>query len=582
MADKGKDKLPVEESSSSTRRHRRETAAADTQFMASARTAARTTRVPRPSMTVEEQEENDLFTAQLMSMMGTFEQLAKNPRMQKLLKTKDCRTGSQAETSQQATSRQRQVTEPVERVPTVVKGPVQHVTQAQDPARNGHRSNEQSMHPTIPMHTSFPGYFGGGSVFQSMIRPSPGFQGYMPSTGVIEGDYNVLKRGIGSTEKEKLRAFSRGLDVSIKYGVRNLKPATYEEALALAQNKELELNNGKPKQTTSTTSSQQTNGKSQANKTAMPNTPSKPKMTPDEKAKAGVIGGYFSPEEQKAYMVEQRCFGCHVKGHRKQDCAKSKERQQASTSTVAASPASKTPASLSTPSVAQLVPSLRQPQVVLDDKQEGIPTRLGLLRAYGFAKGHSFTILFGTGSEEDLISPQLATKLQCTMQPFDLDADAFTPGIRTQITQIATKVQFSVQQAPFERDLLVSPLTGCDMLIGNPWMTNHVSLIDSKSGTFFITEGVPSPVTITCDRSIPAAEKWLAELVQLEVLAFQPPIPEHYVHSLETAWSSASVQVFPLILQCESPVVERGGGCRRAINLGFCITCVNMATAVTN
>ncbi|MCO5585783.1 hypothetical protein L7F22_039719 [Adiantum nelumboides] len=165
MADKGKNKLPVEESSSSTRRHRRETAAADTQFMASARTA----RAPRPSMTAEEQEENDLFTALLMSMMGTFEQLAKNPRMQKLLKTKDYRTGSQAETSQQATSRQRQVTEPVERVPTVVIGPVQHVTQAQDPARNGHRSNELSTYPTIPMHTSFPGYFGDGEIQPSMI-----------------------------------------------------------------------------------------------------------------------------------------------------------------------------------------------------------------------------------------------------------------------------------------------------------------------------------------------------------------------------------------------------------------------------
>ncbi|MCO5560643.1 hypothetical protein L7F22_014260 [Adiantum nelumboides] len=135
--------------------------------MASARTAARTARAPRPGMTAEEQEENDLFTAQLMSMMGTFEQLAKNPRMQKLLKTKDYRMGSQAETSQQATSRQRQVTEPVERVPTVVTGLVQHVTQAQDPARNGHRSNEQSTHPTIPVHTSFPGYFGGNSIHET-------------------------------------------------------------------------------------------------------------------------------------------------------------------------------------------------------------------------------------------------------------------------------------------------------------------------------------------------------------------------------------------------------------------------------
>ncbi|MCO5592417.1 hypothetical protein L7F22_046420 [Adiantum nelumboides] len=79
IMDKGKGKLPVEESSSSTCRHRRETA--DTTFMASARTAARTTSAPRPSMTAEEQEENDLFTAQLMSMVGTFEQLVKNPRM---------------------------------------------------------------------------------------------------------------------------------------------------------------------------------------------------------------------------------------------------------------------------------------------------------------------------------------------------------------------------------------------------------------------------------------------------------------------------------------------------------------------
>ncbi|MCO5592049.1 hypothetical protein L7F22_046043 [Adiantum nelumboides] len=242
MADKGKDKLPVEESSSSTRRHRRETAAADTQFMAFARTA----RAPQPSMTAEEQEENDLFTAQLMSMMGTFEQLAKNPRMQKLLKTKDYRTGSQAETSQQATSRQRQVTEPVERVPTVVTGPVQHVTEAQDPARNGHRSNEQSTHPTIPMHTSFPGYFGGGSVFQFMIRPSPGFQGYMPSTGNpmydnigVQPGFRIVPGSIGMAGTDlgmagPARPYVRPMDlsggtcVSPNTDIPLLKPPVYD------------------------------------------------------------------------------------------------------------------------------------------------------------------------------------------------------------------------------------------------------------------------------------------------------------------------------------------------------------------
>ncbi|MCO5576412.1 hypothetical protein L7F22_030222 [Adiantum nelumboides] len=188
--------------------------------MASARRAARTARAPRPSMTAEEQEENDLFTAQLMSMMGTFEQLAKNPLMQKLMKTKDYRT--------------------------VVTGPVQHITQAQDLARNGHRSNEQSTHPTIPMHTSFPGYFGGGSVFQSMIRPSPEFQGYMPSRGnpmydniCVQPGFQIVPGNLGMAGTDlgmagPSRPYVRPMDLSGGTGVSPntdiplLKPPLYD------------------------------------------------------------------------------------------------------------------------------------------------------------------------------------------------------------------------------------------------------------------------------------------------------------------------------------------------------------------
>ncbi|MCO5571689.1 hypothetical protein L7F22_025436 [Adiantum nelumboides] len=278
----------------------------------------------------------------------------------------------------------------------------------------------------------------------------------------------TLAQQIGSTEKEKLRAFSRGLDASIKYGVRNLKPATYEEALALAENKELELNNGKPKQPTNTTSSQQTNGKSQANKTAKPNTPSKPKMTLDEKAKAGVKVATSHQRSRRPIRLSSDALGAMSKGIESRLCE-----MEGKTASLYFRSCS--------------IPSFKNPSIL----EHAI-------------SGTSCTQSSTTpGSEEDLISPQLATKLQCTMQPFDLDVDAFTPGIRTRITQIATKVQFSVQQAPFERAFLVSPLTCCDMFIGNPWMTTHVPLIDSKSGTFFITEGVPSPITITCDRSIP-------------------------------------------------------------------------------
>ena len=91
MADRGKGKLPPEESSSSTHRHRRDTVGA--QVSASARTE----HVPQVSMSVEEQEQEDLFQAQLLSMVGTFQELVKNPRMKKFLKSR--REDSQAESS---------------------------------------------------------------------------------------------------------------------------------------------------------------------------------------------------------------------------------------------------------------------------------------------------------------------------------------------------------------------------------------------------------------------------------------------------------------------------------------------------
>ena len=82
----------------------------------------------------------------------------------------------------------------------------------------------------------------------------------------------ALVQLIGTPEKEKLRAFTRGLD-----------PKTYEEALALAQNKELELNGGKTRQATGSANSQGGNknqlDKAQADKGKK----TKVKQTPDEK-----------------------------------------------------------------------------------------------------------------------------------------------------------------------------------------------------------------------------------------------------------------------------------------------------------
>ena len=167
MADKGKGKLPPEESSSFTRRHRRERAGA--QVSASARTE----RVPQPSMTAEEQEQDDLFTAQLMSMVGTFEQLVKNPRMRTFLKSRQ--EDTQAESSRHVKERSQRSTsiarEHVDRTPHVTNmepGPVQQVVQAHGQGVNGQGSNAQQVLPTIsPQFAAYPGYFGGGVSFPS-------------------------------------------------------------------------------------------------------------------------------------------------------------------------------------------------------------------------------------------------------------------------------------------------------------------------------------------------------------------------------------------------------------------------------
>lgn len=85
--------------------------------------------------------------------------------------------------------------------------------------------------------------------FQAQVSPSPVSYRFEGRDRYSEGMPIVTSaQQIRTPDKEKLRAFVRGLDSSIKYAIRNLNPKSYEEALALAQNKELELNGGKPKQ----------------------------------------------------------------------------------------------------------------------------------------------------------------------------------------------------------------------------------------------------------------------------------------------------------------------------------------------
>ena len=111
-------------------------------------------------------------------MVGSFEHLVKNPRMQKFLKSQQ--GDSQVESSHHAMDHSIGQTtivhEHVGRTPIVTTNPILPQVQAQDPGMNGQGSNAQMVPQTIPTYmATHPGYFGCRSVFQAMVGQPIGF-----------------------------------------------------------------------------------------------------------------------------------------------------------------------------------------------------------------------------------------------------------------------------------------------------------------------------------------------------------------------------------------------------------------------
>ncbi|MCO5601574.1 hypothetical protein L7F22_055697 [Adiantum nelumboides] len=132
----------------------------------------------------------DGLKSQLVSFMETFQQLAK-PKMQELLKapTQTPRASSQGLQSQDKA--------------TSTHGLV-----------NGQDSNEQAMHQTIRMAVSNAGCFGGGSVFQAMIRLFPALHGFMHDNayGAMQaGSSNPMYGNIGVQPGFQCAAGSYGM-----------------------------------------------------------------------------------------------------------------------------------------------------------------------------------------------------------------------------------------------------------------------------------------------------------------------------------------------------------------------------------
>ncbi|MCO5597678.1 hypothetical protein L7F22_051759 [Adiantum nelumboides] len=99
----------------------------------------------------------------------------------------------------------------------VVKQPLTSIGHRQpstDGLVNGQDSNEQTMRQTIPLPMSNAGCFGGGSVFQVMIRPSPALHGFMPDNAygaMPPGGSNPMYGNIGVQPGFQCAAGSYGM-----------------------------------------------------------------------------------------------------------------------------------------------------------------------------------------------------------------------------------------------------------------------------------------------------------------------------------------------------------------------------------
>ena len=139
--------------------------------------------------------------------------------------------------------------------------------------------------------------------------------------------------------------------------------------------------------------------------------------------------------------------------------------------------------------------------VHMEDMQKGIPIPSSLLRAIGCAHDHQFLVLFDTGSLKDLIlrswlSSLVARQFRCTSRLMH-SHPVFAIKSRSKFYMFHSK-----SSKRHSRETSWSHLSRILIMLGNPWLESHHPLLDTKAATFFLTQGVPTPTTIICDRRL--------------------------------------------------------------------------------
>nr|XP_016489435.1 PREDICTED: uncharacterized protein LOC107809347 [Nicotiana tabacum] len=138
----------------------------------------------------------------------------------------------------------------------------------------------------------------------------------------------------------------------------------------------------------------------------------------------------------------------------------------------------------------------------LSGANKGVNTIL----VWGTIGNRKLTVLIDSGSTHSFIDATTVKKSGYQAQPFPPVIVIVVDGNYVMCTSICTSYQWKMQSRPFQENLLIILLGGCDMVMGNDWMKKHnptkfdhekMCATISKKGNKLILQGITEEGKLT-------------------------------------------------------------------------------------
>lgn len=113
-------------------------------------------------------------------------------------------------------------------------------------------------------------------------------------------------------------------------------------------------------------------------------------------------------------------------------------------------------------------------------------TLLGLFKVYGLIHDEPITVLIDNGSTDDFISSTLASKLKLKTSKVDPITVKMANGNLETQDQATYRVPLEIGPYYGRVDFTLLPLDGYDVILGQPWLRKHKSIINCEDNTVTI------------------------------------------------------------------------------------------------